>query len=133
MADDKLKTGPESPGSDIPGDAPVENASETAAPEKAVEPTEPGMSPVSPPEQSVLPGVGGDTPARTAPGEVVCGRPWRLRQTWIICSATQAGGKIRPRSDSNGPQIIGLLDKMSRSPAGLGEPPNKHFCGAPAS
>ncbi len=26
MADDKLKTGPESPGSDSPGDAPVENA-----------------------------------------------------------------------------------------------------------
>lgn len=34
MADDKLKTGPESPGSDSPGDAPVEKAPETTAPEK---------------------------------------------------------------------------------------------------
>ena len=68
MADDKLKTGPESPGSDSPGDAPVEKAPETTAPEKVVES---GASQASPPEQSVLPGIGGDAPARTAPGEVV--------------------------------------------------------------
>lgn len=71
MADDKLKTGPESPGSDSPGDAPVENAPETAAPEKAAEPAAPGTSPASQSEQAVLPGEGGDTLARTAPGEVV--------------------------------------------------------------
>lgn len=68
MADDKLKTGPESPGSDSPGDAPVEKAPETTAPEKVVES---GASQASPPEPSVLPGIGGDAPARTAPGEVV--------------------------------------------------------------
>ena len=71
MADDKLKTGPESPGSDSPGDAPIENAPETAAPEKAAEPAAPGTSPASQSEQAVLPGEGGDTLARTAPGEVV--------------------------------------------------------------
>lgn len=49
MADDKLKTGPESPGSDSPGDAPVEKAPETTAPEKVVES---GASQASPPEQS---------------------------------------------------------------------------------
>ena len=48
MADDKLKTGPESPGSDSPGDAPVEKAPETTAPEKVVES---GASQASPPEQ----------------------------------------------------------------------------------
>ena len=71
MADDKLKTSPESPGQDRPGDTPVEDAPsmqeppapETAAPKKAAEHTEP--------EQSVIPGMGEDAPARTAPGEVV--------------------------------------------------------------
>ena len=71
MADDKLKTGPESPGSDSPGEAPVEKAPETAAPEKTVEPAEPDTGPVPQPEQTVLSGVGGEAPARTAPGEVV--------------------------------------------------------------
>ena len=70
MADDKLKTGPESPGSDSPGEAPVEKAPETAAPEKTVEPAEPDTGPVPQPEQTVLSGVGGEAPARTAPGEV---------------------------------------------------------------
>ena len=71
MADDKLKTSPESPGQDRPGDTPVEDAPsmqkppapEAAAPKKAEEHTEP--------EQSVIPGMGEDAPARTAPGEVV--------------------------------------------------------------
>lgn len=71
MADDKLKTGPESPGSDSPGEAPVEKAPETAAPEKTVEPAEPDTGPVPQPEQAVLSGMGGEAPARTAPGEVV--------------------------------------------------------------
>ena len=71
MADDKLKTGPESPGSDSPGEAPVEKAPETAAPEKTVEPAEPDTGSVPQPEQAVLPGVGGEAPTRTAPGEVV--------------------------------------------------------------
>ena len=71
MADDKLKTSPESPGQDRPGDTPVEDAPsmqkppapEAAAPKKAEEHTEP--------EQSVIPGMGEDAPARPAPGEVV--------------------------------------------------------------
>ena len=71
MADDKLKTSPESPGQDRPGDTPVEDAPsmqeppapETAAPEKAAEHTEP--------EQSMIPGMGEGAPARPAPGEVV--------------------------------------------------------------
>lgn len=71
MADDKLKTSPESPGQDRPGDTPVEDAPsmqkppapEAAAPKKAEEHTEP--------KQSVIPGMGEDAPARPAPGEVV--------------------------------------------------------------
>ena len=71
MADDKLKTSPESPGQDRPGDTPVEDAPsmqeppapETAAPEKAAEHTEP--------EQSMIHGMGEGAPARPAPGEVV--------------------------------------------------------------
>ena len=66
MADDKLKTSPESPGQDRPGDTPVEDApsmQESPAPEKAEEHTEP--------EQSAIPDMGEDTPARPAPGEVV--------------------------------------------------------------
>ena len=71
MADDKLKTSPESPGQDRPGDTPVEDAPsmqkspapEADAPKKAEEHTEP--------EQSVIPGMGEDAPARPAPGEVV--------------------------------------------------------------
>ena len=63
MADDKLKTSPESPGQDRPGDTPVEDAPsmqeppapETAAPEKAAEHTEP--------EQSMIPGMGEGAPA----------------------------------------------------------------------
>ena len=71
MADDKLKTSPESPGQDRPGDTPVEDAPsmqkppapEAAAPKKAEEHTEP--------KQSVIPGMGEDAPARPAPDEVV--------------------------------------------------------------
>ena len=33
-----------------------------------------------------------------------CGRPWRSRRTLTICSAIRMGVKIRPRSDSPGPQ-----------------------------
>ena len=68
----------------------------------------------------------------TARPRRICGRPWRSRQTWITCSATRTGGKIRSRSDSNGPQTIGLLDKVSRSPAGLGSSPTSIFARAPA-
>ena len=67
MADDKLKTSPESPGQDRPGDTPVEDAPsmqeppapETAAPKKAAEHTEP--------EQSVIPGMGEDGPGPACP------------------------------------------------------------------
>ena len=79
MADDKLKTSPESPGQDRPGDTPVENAPpmqeppalETAAPEKPAEAAEPSTGPASQQEQSVIPGMEGDTPAPSAPGEVI--------------------------------------------------------------
>ena len=57
MADDKLKTSPESPGQDRPGEMPAEAAPsmreppapETAEPEKVEEHTEP--------DQSVIPGM----------------------------------------------------------------------------
>ena len=71
MADDKLKTGPESPGPEQPGEATAEKSPEAPAPEKAVEAAELGAGPESQPERSVLSGMGGDAPARTAPGEVV--------------------------------------------------------------
>ena len=53
MADDKLKTGPEPPGPDRPGDAPVKDAlpiqeppvQETDAPGKTQEPAAPGTGP----------------------------------------------------------------------------------------
>ena len=71
MADDKLKTSPESPGQDRPGEMPAEAAPsmreppapETAEPEKVEEHTEP--------DQSVIPGMDEDAPARPAPGEEV--------------------------------------------------------------
>lgn len=79
MADDKLKTGQEAPGSEQPVEAPAEKSPpepeaptpETATPEKAVEAAAPGSGLGPLPEQSVLSGIGGDAPARTAPGEVV--------------------------------------------------------------
>lgn len=79
MADDKLKTGPEPPGPDRPGDAPVKEAppiqeppvQETNAPGKTQEPAAPGTGPALQAEQSVIPGMGEDNPARSALGEVV--------------------------------------------------------------
>lgn len=79
MADDKLKTGPEPPGPDRPGDAPVKDAlpiqeppvQETDAPGKTQEPAAPGTGPALQAEQSVIPGMGEDNPARSALGEVV--------------------------------------------------------------
>ena len=79
MADDKLKTGPEPPGPDRPGDAPVKEAppiqeppvQETDAPGKTQEPAAPGTGPALQAEQSVIPGMGEDNPARSALGEVV--------------------------------------------------------------
>ena len=79
MADDKLKTGSESPGPDRSDDVPVEDApplqefqaQETSAPEKEQGPAELGMGPVSQPDQSVIPEMGADDPAHFAPGEVV--------------------------------------------------------------
>mgnify|MGYP000335099105 CR=1 FL=1 len=72
----------------------------------------------------------------TAKPRRICGRPLRSRQTLIICSAIRTGGKIRPRSVSPGriQQALapGLWDNLSRSPAGLGSSPNKHFCGPAA-
>ena len=63
----------------------------------------------------------------------ICGRPWRSRQTLIICSAIRTGGKIRPRSVSPGriQQALapGLWDNLSRSPAGLGSSPTSIFTG----
>lgn len=46
-------------------------APETAAPEKPAEAAEPGTGPASQPEQSVIPGMEGDAPAPSAPGEVI--------------------------------------------------------------
>ena len=79
MADDKLKTGPEPPGPDRPGDAPAKEAppiqeppvQETDAPGKTQEPAAPGTGPALQAEQSVIPGMGEDNPARSALGEVV--------------------------------------------------------------
>ena len=79
MADDKLKTGPESPGPDRPGDAPAKEAppiqeppvQETDALGKTQEPAAPGTGPALQAEQSVIPGMGEDNPARSALGEVV--------------------------------------------------------------
>ena len=79
MADDKLKTGPEPPGPDRPGDAPVKEAppiqeppvQETDAPGKTQEPAAPGTGPALQAEQSVIPGMGEDNPARSALWEVV--------------------------------------------------------------
>ena len=79
MADDKLKTGPEPPGPDHPGDAPAKEAppiqeppvQETDALGKTQEPAAPGTGPALQAEQSVIPGMGEDNPARSALGEVV--------------------------------------------------------------
>ena len=79
MADDKLKTGPEPPGPDRPGEAPAKEAppiqeppvQETDAPGKTQEPAAPGTGPALQAEQSVIPGMGEDNPARSALGEVV--------------------------------------------------------------
>ena len=79
MADDKLKTGSESPGPDRSDDVPVEDApplqefqaQETSAPEKEQGPAELGMGPASQPDQSVIPEIEADDPAHFAPGEVV--------------------------------------------------------------
>ena len=79
MADDKLKTGPEPPGPDRPGDTPAKEAppiqeppvQETDALGKTQEPAAPGTGPALQAEQSVIPGMGEDNPARSALGEVV--------------------------------------------------------------
>ena len=63
-----------------------------------------------------------------------CGRPWRSRRTLTICSAIRTGVKIRPRSDSSGPQTTGACAWTSgqsvQKSSGFGELPNKHFRGA---
>ena len=67
------------PGPDRPGDAPVKDAlpiqeppvQETDAPGKTQEPAAPGTGPALQAEQSVIPGMGEDNPARSALGEVV--------------------------------------------------------------
>ena len=79
MADDKLKTGPKPPGPDRPDDAPAKEAppiqeppvQETDTPGKTQEPDAPGTGPALQAEQSVIPGLGEDNPARSALGEVV--------------------------------------------------------------
>ena len=64
MADDKLKTGPESPGEGSVGDA--QTVTKPPVPETVEEPAA-GTGPVRQPEQSVTPGMGGDVPAQPAP------------------------------------------------------------------
>ena len=71
MADDKLKTGPESPGSDSPGEAPRgKRPRKLPRRKKRWSLPRPDTGLVPQPEQTVLSGVGGGS-ARTAPGEVV--------------------------------------------------------------
>ena len=70
----------------------------------------------------------------TARPRRICGRPWRSRQISITCSAIRTSVKIRPRSDSSGPQTTGACAWTSghfvQKFSGFGELPNKHFCGA---
>ena len=101
MADDKLKTSPESPGQDRPGEMPAEAAPsmreppapETAEPEKVEEHTEP--------EQPVIPGMDEDAPARPAPGEVVVDFD-KINELTLLILAT-----------GNLLQIVALLRQMN--------------------
>ena len=69
MADDKLKTGPESPVLDHPDGGPVGDAqavTKIPAPEEVEGPAA-GTGPAPQPEQSVIPGMGKDAPAQPVP------------------------------------------------------------------
>lgn len=69
MADDKLKTGPESPVLDHPGGGPAGDAQAVTKPPvpEEVEGPAAGTGPAPQPEQSVIPGMGKDAPAQPAP------------------------------------------------------------------
>ena len=69
MADDKLKTGPESPVLDHPGGGPAGDAQAVTKPPvpEEVEGPAAGTGPAPQPEQSVIPGMGKDVPAQPAP------------------------------------------------------------------
>ena len=117
MADDKLKTGPEPPGPDRPGDAPVKEAppiqeppvQETDAPGKTQEPAAPGTGPALQAEQSVIPGMGEDNPARSALGEVVVDFD-KINELMSQRQAAAHGAvdKLKaPATDKDGKYLIG--------------------------
>ena len=119
MADDKLKTSPESPGQDRPGEMPAEAATsmreppapETAEPEKVEEHTEP--------EQPVIPGMDEDAPARPAPGEVVVD----FDKINELMSQRRASARDAV-SKAEAPSVE--ADGQEKAPKRRGRPPKQH-------
>ena len=119
MADDKLKTSPESPGQDRPGEMPAEAAPsmreppapETAEPEKVEEHTEP--------EQPVIPGMDEDAPARPAPGEVVVD----FDKINELMSQRRASARDAV-SKAGAPSVE--ADGQEKAPKRRGRPPKQH-------
>ena len=85
MADDKLKTGPESPVLDHPGGGPAGDAQAVTKPPvpEEVEGPAAGTGPAPQPEQSVIPGMGKDAPAQPAP---------QVEQSWLQAQRRSAVG-----------------------------------------
>ena len=159
MADDKLKTGPESPAQDHSGGGPAGDAqavTKPPAPEE-VEGPDAGTGPASHPEQSVIPGMGKDAAAQPVPqveAEKVEKSPDQDKKVEPEEKAAKRRGRLPKEQDhpqggtaEKGPKprkgrpakadkaalgkspAPGVLDKVVRSPAGLGNSPTSIFAG----